>query len=76
MAGLVRPKNFPIRDPKDNKQENGIIYNPKRFPLHGGFTDAAKYPKGDAPSDLMDIQPVGKQKGNPAEVASKKPGGD
>lgn len=46
MAGLVRPRNFPIRKISDNKQDVGLIYNPLRFPDHGGFTSAAAWPKG------------------------------
>jgi len=46
MAGLVRPKNFPIRKITDNKQDTGICYNPLRFPDHGGMTSSAAWPKG------------------------------
>ena len=46
MAGLVRPKNFPIRKITDNKQDTGITYNPLRFPDHGGMISAAAWPKG------------------------------
>ncbi len=56
MACLVRPRIFPVRDVKDNKQDNGLIYNPLRYPQHGGFTDAAKYPKGDS-GGLMSLDP-------------------
>lgn len=45
MAGLVRPKNFPIRQITDNKHDTGICYNPLRFPDHGGFTSASAWPK-------------------------------
>lgn len=70
MAGLVRPRMYPIRDPKDNKQDGGIVYNPLRFPQHGGFTDAAKYPKGERAAGLMDIDPPTKIK--TADVSSHK----
>ncbi len=55
MAGLIRPRMYPIRDIGSNKQDSGIIFNPKRFPDHGGFTSADKYPKGDR--GLMDVTP-------------------
>jgi hypothetical protein len=42
--GFLRPKNFPIRKMDDNKQQIGRIYNPLRFPDHGGFTSASKLP--------------------------------
>lgn len=42
--GFLRPKSFPIRKMDDDKQMNGRIYNPKRFPDHGGFTSASKLP--------------------------------
>ena len=38
----IRPKNFPIRQMDDNKQKSGRIYNPLRFPDHGGFSGASK----------------------------------
>lgn len=47
MAGLVKPRNFPIRDVKSNQQQNGVIYNPMRYPDHGGLTSAAAWPKGN-----------------------------
>ena len=73
MAGLVRPRIFPIRDVKDNKQDNGMIFNPYRYPLHGGFTDAAKYIQ-KAPSGLMDIDTPAKIK--TGEIAKKTTGGE
>lgn len=47
MAGLVRPRSYPIRDLKSNAQDNGAIVNPLRFPDHGGFTSAGKWAKGE-----------------------------
>ena len=44
MAGIVRPKSFPIRKPQDNQQDHGLIYNTLRFPDHGGFTSARALP--------------------------------
>lgn len=46
MAGLVKPRNFPIRKPTDNTQDLGKIYNPRRFPDHGGFTSAGALTDG------------------------------
>ena len=46
MAGLVKPRAFPIRKITDNEQDTGKIYNPKRFPDHGGFTSASALPPG------------------------------
>lgn len=45
MAGLVRPRAYPIRKVTDNSQSNGKIYNPRRFPDHGGFTGASSWPE-------------------------------
>lgn len=47
MAGLVRPRSFPIRDVKDNSQTLGQMYNPKRYPDHGGLSGASKWPGKD-----------------------------
>ena len=46
MAGLVRPRNFPVRKPQDNQQDHGLIYNTLRYPDHGGFTSMNALPKG------------------------------
>lgn len=46
MAGIVRPRNFPIRKPQDNQQDHGKIFNQKRYPDHGGFTSASALPDG------------------------------
>ena len=67
MAGLIRPRMYPIRDIGDNKQDSGIIYNVKRYPDHGGFTSADKYPKGDR--SLMDVEPPTKMRS--AEVSRR-----
>lgn len=55
MAGLVRPKMFPIREVTSDKQDAGMIYNPKRMAHHGGLDSSSKWPKGDAPAGLMGI---------------------
>lgn len=46
MAGLVKPKSFPIRRPQDNAHDHGLIYNTLRYPDHGGLTSAAPFDKG------------------------------
>ena len=38
MAGLVRPKLFSIRKITDVAQRVSHIFNPRRYPDHGGFT--------------------------------------
>jgi hypothetical protein len=48
MAGLVRPRSYPIRRVTDNAQSNGPVFNPLRFPDHGGFSSASKL-TGDNP---------------------------
>jgi len=48
MAGLVRPRAYPIRQVTDNAQNQGQVYNPRRFPDHGGLTGQSKWP-GDNP---------------------------
>lgn len=68
MAGLIRPRTYPIRQIGDNKQDAGQIYNPHRFPTHGGFTDASKWPRGDA--GFRDVEPPTKI--NPAESANRR----
>lgn len=67
MAGLVRPRMYPIRDIGSDKQDAGMIYNQKRFSGHGGLTDAAKYPRGD--SGFRDVEPPTKIR--TAEVSKK-----
>ncbi len=47
MAGLVRPKLYPIRNVQDTKQDAGMIYNQPRMAGHGGLDSASKYPKGE-----------------------------
>lgn len=47
MAGLVRPRSYPIRDIKSNNQEAGMIYQQKRFTDHGGLSGPGKWPKGN-----------------------------
>ena len=46
MAGLVKPRSFPIRKPQDSQQDHGLIYNTKRYPDHGGLTSAGAFDKG------------------------------
>ena len=55
MAGLVRPKMYPIRDVKDDKQDAGMIYQQHRMAHHGGLDSPSKYPKGD--SGFRDVDP-------------------
>ena len=43
MAGIVRPRSFPIRKITDTVQKVGRIFNSRRFPDHGGFTSAGKW---------------------------------
>jgi hypothetical protein len=45
MAGLVRPKAYPIRDVKSNQQDGAYCYNPRRYPDHGGLTGASAWPQ-------------------------------
>jgi hypothetical protein len=47
MAGLIRPKHYPIRDVKDDKQDAGMIYNSHRMAHHGGLDSTSKWPKGN-----------------------------
>lgn len=46
MAGLVKPKSFPIRKVQDNAHDHGLIYNTARYPDHGGLLSAAKLDTG------------------------------
>jgi len=46
MAGLVRPKSYPIRKITDLAQRVGRIFNPRRMPDHGGFTSLSKWDQG------------------------------
>lgn len=55
MAGLVRPKLYPVREVTSDKQEAGTIYNPHRMSHHGGFDSTSKYPRGD--KGIMDVDP-------------------
>lgn len=68
MAGLIRPRNYPIRQIGDDKQDAGVIYNPHRFAHHGGLDSGSKYPKGD--TGFRDVDPPTKI--NPAEIANRK----
>jgi hypothetical protein len=43
MAGLVKPRNFPIRRITDLAHRLGRIFNPKRMPDHGGLTSLNKW---------------------------------
>jgi len=63
MAGLVRPKSYPVRAIGDDKQDAGIIYNQRRFAHHGGLVSGARYPGED--SGFRSMAPIGDVK-NPA----------
>lgn len=67
MAGLVRPRMFPIRSVTDDKQDTGIVYNPHRMAGHGGFTSTDKYPKGD--TGFREVDPPTNKRS--AEVSNK-----
>ena len=43
MAGLVRPRSYPIRKITETAQRIGRIFQQRRFPDHGGFTGASKW---------------------------------
>lgn len=43
MAGLIRPRSFPIRKITDTAQRIGRIFQQKRFPEQGGFTSASRW---------------------------------
>ena len=45
--GIVAPDRFPIRDPKDPKQNNGRMVNPVRYAEVGGLTGPGVWPKGN-----------------------------
>ena len=45
MAGLVRPRMFAIRKITDTAQRVAHIFNPRRFPDHGGFSGESKWGK-------------------------------
>ncbi len=38
MAGIVRPRSFPLRRITDTAQKVGRMFNARRYPDHGGFT--------------------------------------
>jgi hypothetical protein len=67
MAGLIRPRMYPVRQVSDDKQDLGMIYNPHRMAHHGGLDSPSKYPKGE--SAFRDVDPPTKI--NPAEVARR-----
>ena len=75
MAGIVRPKNFPIRKILDNQQDHGLIFNQPRFPDHGGFTSAAVFDKvwtggGHASKPVFNVEPP--EKGSKsAEISNR-----
>ena len=52
MAGLVRPKAYPIRDPKSDAQTNGVVFNPYRYSKHGGLSSASKLRGDDNPFNV------------------------
>ena len=68
MAGLIRPRNYPVRQVSDNKQDAGMIYNPLRYPKHGGFTSASQYPAGETGFRSIDTP----TRINPAEQANRR----
>ena len=68
MAGIIRPKNYPIRKVTDNSQRSGQIFNPHRFPDHGGFTSASKWDGGsefkvESPTSTRTGEETGKSRG-------------
>jgi hypothetical protein len=67
MAGLVRPKSYPIRKVTDDKQSTAYIYQQHRFAHHGGLDSASKYPAGD--TGFRSVEPPTKI--NPAEVSNR-----
>jgi len=67
MAGLVRPRSYPIRKVTDDKQETGLAYNPRRMSHHGGLDSTSKYPGGD--SGFRGVEEPTKI--NPAEVSNR-----
>lgn len=46
-SGLMAPGDFPIRSWTDEKQINGRMVNPPRFPEGHGNTSAAFWPAGN-----------------------------
>ena len=68
MAGLIRPRMYPIRQIGDDKQDAGTIYNPPRFARHGGLDSGSKWPSGE--SGFRDVEPPTKI--NPAEKSRGK----
>ena len=46
MPGIVAPKDFPIRDPRNPKQEVGRIVNPVGYMEVGGLDGPGKWGKG------------------------------
>lgn len=47
MAGLVKPRSFPIRKITDVAQRIGRIFQQLRYPEQGGFTGASKWGASD-----------------------------
>ena len=45
--GIVQPDAFPVRDPRDPKQNHGRIVNPVRYIEMGGLDGPGKMPKGN-----------------------------
>ncbi len=68
MAGLVRPKDYPVRSVTDDKQDSGPIYQQHRMAHHGGFDSTSKYPKGD--TGFREVESPTKIKS--AEVSNRK----
>ena len=67
MAGLVRPRSYPIRQVTDDKQDAGMILNPRRMSHHGGLDATSKWPRGD--SGFRDVEPPTKLKS--AEISNR-----
>lgn len=68
MAGIVRPKSYPIRKITDNTQRVGRVFNPPRFPDHGGFTSASKWDGGgefkvESPTSIRTGEEASKSRG-------------
>lgn len=43
MAGLIKPRSYPLRKITETAQKIGRIFQQRRFPDHGGFTSASKW---------------------------------
>jgi hypothetical protein len=43
MAGLIRPRSFPIRKITETAQRIGRIFQARRYPEQGGFTSGSRW---------------------------------